>query len=122
MPGERGPLPANSANQLSGASREKIKWIQLARIDLNGSLLIYTSWGADPARAGGRRYTMPCPQKPGAWFRWPAFPCGAEQRTASLSPCQAHGANADHEKVKIQPRNHSYHLLSTLSTAGEHVH
>lgn len=42
----------SSAHRLSGASREKIKWIQLARIGLDGSLLIYSSWGADPAQAG----------------------------------------------------------------------
>lgn len=46
-----GAPPASSAQQLRGASGEEIKWIQLARIDLNGSLLIYTSWGADPGRA-----------------------------------------------------------------------
>lgn len=42
----------SSAHRLSAASREKIKWIQLARIDLDGSLLIYSSWGAGPAAAG----------------------------------------------------------------------
>lgn len=46
-----GAPPASSAQQLRGASGEEIKWIQLARIDLNGSLLIYTSWGADPGHA-----------------------------------------------------------------------
>lgn len=54
----------SSAHRLSAAFPEKIKWIQLARIDLDGSLLLYSSWGADLARAVVC-YAIPCPQEPG---------------------------------------------------------
>lgn len=64
--------------------------------------------------AGGGCYTTPCPQKPGAQLWCPAFLREAEQQTDPPSLRQAHGANADRDKVKIQPRNHLYHLLSTL--------
>lgn len=71
----------SSAHRLSGASREKIKWIQLARIDLDGSLLIYSSWGADPAGLG--------------WELCNSLSSGARAMAPVLFPCRARARHTE---------------------------
>lgn len=72
----------SSAHRLSGASPEKIKWVQLARIDLDGSLLIYPGWGADPGWLGWELHNS---LSLGTWAMPPLV-------VPVLSPCQAHRA------------------------------